>query len=83
MEDPDNNRRIAICGVNNQIRIAGQHHKPILGTRSEVPATPPCLGILADAFGRFENGVEQALRCDGIFAGDPFHRAVDVTARPP
>ena len=80
MHDPDDHRRIAICGVDDQVRIAGEHDKTISQAGSEIRATHANLGMLTNAFGSSEHSVEQPLGCNRIILCDPLHCAVNITA---
>ena len=83
MHDPDDHRRIAICGVDDQVRIAGKHDKTISQAGSEVGATRANLRMLTNAFGSSEHGSKQPLGCNRMILCDPLHCALDITACSP
>src|SRR6266576_4299181 len=83
MYHPDDYRRIAIRGVDDQVWIAGQHDKTISHAASEIRATHANLGMFTDAFGSSEDGIEQPLGCNRIILCDPLHCALDITACSP
>ena len=81
MDDPDDHRRIAICRIDDQVRVTGQHDKTISRVGGQVRVTHADLRMFTDAFGRAEHGIEQALSGNRIIPGNPFDCAVEITTR--
>ena len=80
MHDPDDYRWITICGVDDQVRIADEHDKTISQAGSEIRATHANRGMLTNAFGSSEHGIEQSLSRNRIIPCNPLHCAVNITA---
>jgi hypothetical protein len=82
MENARDDGRSAICGVGDQVRIAGQNDKPISRAASQIRAADAELRVFPDAFRRSENRIEEALSCNRIVPRNPRHCPFNVTARP-
>jgi hypothetical protein len=73
VHNPNDHRRIAVFGINDQIGEPCQRQKPV-GSAREVAAGYSDLRVTSDALRGTIYSIEESLRSGGITLCDPLHR---------